>query len=35
MAQKTDPGHLWVPWVVVDGYHDENVENEIIESLIN
>ena len=35
MAQKTDPGHLWVPWVVVDGYHDENIENEIIESLIN
>ena len=35
MAQKTDINHKWVPWIVVDGYHDENIENEIIESLIN
>ena len=35
MAQKTDVNHMWVPWVVVNGYHDENEENEIIESLID
>ena len=35
MAQKTSPEHKWVPWVVVDGYHDEKIESEIIESLIN
>ena len=34
MAQKT-LNHSWVPWVVVDGYHDEKIENEIIASLIN
>ena len=35
MAQKTDENHKWVPWVVVDGYHDINIENEILESLID
>ena len=35
MAQKTDTNHKWVPWVVVDGVHDENVENQIISSLID
>jgi interferon gamma-inducible protein 30 len=35
MAQKTDANHKWVPWITVDGYHDENVENEIIGSLID
>ena len=32
MAQKTEEHH-WVPWVVVDGVHDPDVENQIIESL--
>ena len=32
MAQKTET-HSWVPWIVVDGVHDINVENKIIESL--
>ena len=35
MAQKTDVNHKWVPWVVVNGVHDENVENQIIYSLID
>ena len=35
MAQKTDINHKWVPWIVVDGYHDVNIENEIIDSLID
>ena len=35
MAQKTDEAHKWVPWVVVNGVHDENVENAIISSLID
>ena len=33
MALKTDKNHLWVPWVVVDGVHDIEAENQIIESL--
>ena len=33
MALKTDKKHLWVPWVVVDGVHDIEAENQIIESL--
>ena len=33
MAQKTDTNHKWVPWIVVDGVHDIDVENRIIESL--
>ena len=35
MAQKTDINHMWVPWILVDGYHDINIENEIINSLID
>ena len=35
MAQKTDINHKWVPWILVDGYHDINIENEIIDSLID
>ena len=34
MAQKTE-SHFWVPWVVVDGVHDIDVENKILESLID
>ena len=34
MALKTEDHH-WVPWVVVDGVHDIDVENQIIESLTN
>ena len=33
MAMKTDKNHHWVPWVVVDGVHDTEAENQIIESL--
>ena len=33
MALKTDKNHHWVPWVVVDGVHDTEAENQIIESL--
>ncbi len=33
MAQKTDENHYWVPWVLVDGVHDINIENKIIKSL--
>ena len=33
MALKTDKNHLWVPWVVVDGVHDIEAENQIIENL--
>ena len=32
MAQKTED-HRWVPWVVVDGVHDIEVEDRIISSL--
>ena len=35
MAQKTDINHKWVPWIVVDGYHDVDIENEIIDILID
>ena len=35
MAQKTDVNHKHVPWIVVNGIHDEKVENEIIDSLID
>ena len=35
MAQKTDINHKWVPWIVVNGVHDEKVENDIIASLID
>ena len=35
MAQKTDVNHKYVPWIVVNGIHDEQVENEIIASLID
>ena len=35
MAQKTDVNHHWVPWVVVDGVHDEDIEEKIIESLVD
>ena len=35
MAQKTDTNHKWVPWIVVNGVHDEKVENDIIASLID
>jgi interferon gamma-inducible protein 30 len=34
MAQKTET-HTWVPWVVVNGIHDPEVENQIINSLID
>jgi len=34
MAQKTGE-HLYVPWILVDGVHDVDAENQIIESLIN
>ena len=34
MAQKTGE-HLYVPWVLVDGVHDVDAENQIIESLID
>jgi interferon gamma-inducible protein 30 len=33
VAQKT-PEHDYVPWVVVDGRHDENVEQQIFENMI-
>ena len=35
MAQKTDTNHKYVPWVVVNGEHDVDAENQIIESLID
>ena len=34
MAQKTGD-HSYVPWVTVDGIHDIEAENQIIESLID
>ena len=34
MAQKTGE-HLYVPWITVDGVHDVDAENQIIESLID
>ena len=34
MAQKTG-NHLYVPWILVDGVHDVDAENQIIESLID
>jgi AcrR family transcriptional regulator len=33
MAQKTAK-HSWVPWIVVDGVHDETVENAILTDMI-
>ena len=35
MAQKTDTNHKYVPWVVVNGEHDVDAENQIIENLID
>ena len=35
MALKTDSNHKWVPWIVVNGIHDEKVENQIIDNLID
>ena len=35
MAQKTDINHKYVPWVVVNGEHDVDAENQIIENLID
>ena len=34
MAQKTGE-HTWVPWIIVDGVHDVDVENKIIDNLID
>ena len=34
MAQKTGD-HTWVPYILVDGVHDVQVENQIIKSLID
>ena len=34
MAQKTG-NHLYVPWILVDGVHDVDAENQILESLID
>ena len=34
MAQKTGK-HSWVPYILVDGVHDVQVENQIIKSLID
>ena len=34
MAQKTGD-HLYVPWILVDGVHDVDAENQILESLID
>ena len=34
MAQKTLE-HKYVPWILVDGVHDTQAENLIIESLID
>ena len=33
MAQKTSSEHKWVPWVVVNGVHDQDAEDQIIKSL--
>ena len=35
MAQKTSSDHKYVPWVVVNGVHDVDAENQIIESLVD
>ena len=35
MAQKTSSEHKYVPWVVVNGVHDVDAENQIIESLVD
>ena len=35
MVQKTDIDHKYVPWVVVNGVHDVDAENKIIESLVD
>ena len=34
MAQKTTE-HKWVPWVVVNGVHDEVVENKILNNMVD
>ena len=34
MAQKTGDHH-WVPWIMVDGVHDTEAENQILKSLID
>ena len=34
MAQKTGE-HTHVPWIIVDGVHDSDVELQIIESLMD
>ena len=34
MAQKTGD-HQWVPWVIVNGVHDVDVENQILHNLID
>lgn len=35
MAERTPKNHKYVPWIHVDGVHDEGKENQIIESLID
>mmetsp|Transcript_8224 Transcript_8224/g.12630 ORF Transcript_8224/g.12630 Transcript_8224/m.12630 type:complete len:258 (-) Transcript_8224:149-922(-) len=38
MATKTlglDPPHEYVPWLVADGVHSENIQNDIMDSLFN
>ena len=37
MAQSTEaliPNNDYVPWIVVDGKHDGNVEEQVIENLV-
>ena len=34
-ADKTPADHKWVPWVVVDGVHDEYVENLILNDMLD
>ncbi len=36
-ADETDslvPAHKWVPWITVNGVHDETVENTIIDDFL-